>query len=192
MATQGESWLRAFFDLLERDTTGPRLQAAAASGSLGEWTRELTAAVVATCDQVGWLTAAKHHNGPLPVARGEYLALDATALLPEQREWPFPHAVFELENQRRDKFICYALWKTLCVRAKLRVVFAYRTRPEQLPDLIRILTDKVIRDLTVEEREALGGETIAVLGSRGAIDTFPYGYFKTWRLSLERGVFEQV
>jgi hypothetical protein len=192
LPTEGESWLTAFFALLERDSVGPGLQAAARSGSLGEWTRELTSAVVATCGELGWLTAAKHHDGPLPVARGEYLALDATALLPDEREWPFPHAIFELENQRRDKYICYALWKTLCVRARLRVVFAYRERPEQLPDLIRTLTDKVIRDLNVGEREAIGGETVAVLGSRGAIGTFPYGYFKTWRLSLERGVFEQV
>ena len=63
-------------------------------------------------------------------SRSEYLALDAVAFEATQKaplsRWPFPVAVFELENSRQDAKVTYSLWKVLCVRAPLRVVFCYR------------------------------------------------------------------
>lgn len=45
----------------------------------------------------------------------------------------------ELENSRDSERIAYSLWKVLCVRAELRIVFCYRSLPPgpgsgQLPE----------------------------------------------------------
>ena len=40
----------------------------------------------------------------------------------------FPVAIFELENCGDEDRIAYSLWKLLCVKAELRVVFCYRKR----------------------------------------------------------------
>jgi predicted GTPase len=37
-----------------------------------------------------------------------------------------PISVFELENSPVNDLVAYSLWKVLCVRASLRVVFCYR------------------------------------------------------------------
>lgn len=95
------------------------LRDAALAGRLGDWTRSLTRVVVAACARMGWQAAAKDHRSPfLPVPRSEYLALDVVAFDPvEAGRWRFPLAAIELENQRDDDYVAYALWKVLCVRA---------------------------------------------------------------------------
>ena len=77
---------------------------------------------------MGWRGAARGHRSDLlPVARSEYLALDIVAFeTTGDRRWRFPVAVFELENSPADDLVAYALWKILCVRASLRVMFCYR------------------------------------------------------------------
>jgi hypothetical protein len=49
-----ESWLAAFTDQLQPHEVAEPLREAASTGSLGEWTQFLTAAVVASCAQLKW------------------------------------------------------------------------------------------------------------------------------------------
>ena len=43
--------------------------------------------------------------------------------------------VIELENSSREDMIAYSLWKVLCVRADLRVVFCYRKQRRSYSEL---------------------------------------------------------
>ena len=84
--------------------------------ALGTWTKEASdggqvvtgcdhtsdRSVVGACGAMGWKAAAKGYPGEvLPVARNEYLALDVVAFSETTACWPFPTAVFELENSQR-------------------------------------------------------------------------------------------
>jgi hypothetical protein len=90
---------------------------------------ELTAIVIKTCKTLEWQCAAKNNKGSvLPIQRNEYLSLDVMAFPEKESRWKFPVAVFELENQQKDEYIEYAFWKTVCVRANLRVLFCYRKK----------------------------------------------------------------
>jgi hypothetical protein len=187
-------WLGAFMDSLCVSEIGTPLREAAIQGRLGPWTRALTDAVVATFPNLGWVGAAKGHASEfLPVERQEYLALDVIAFPAEpEHGWRFPVAVFELENSRGDDLVAYALWKVLCTRAGLRVVFCYRASFTGGVDLVGALTARLIAPLTINERTALGGETLLVVGSRDTGATFPYGFFKTWSLDANIGQFQPV
>ena len=95
-----QSWQRILFGLLERPEIGTPLKEAALAGALRDWTRCLTAAVVAACEAAGWRASAKGFRGRvLPVARNEYLSLDVVAFSGSSARWPLPVAVFELENR---------------------------------------------------------------------------------------------
>jgi hypothetical protein len=134
-----------------------------------------------------------HLGEVLPLARHEYLALDVMAFLLRGTScWPFPLAVFELENSREEDRIAYSLWKVLCIRAPLRVVFAYRRDAREGIALVNRLIASVIGGLTVDERMDLTGETSLIIGSRGEAETFPYGYFKVWTLNANIGRFDRV
>ena len=169
------------------------MRVAAVAGILGDWTRLLTDVVVRSCAAVGWPTAAKGHTLKLlPKAGQEYLGIDVMAFSPDVGggpQWPLPLAVFELENLKERA--AYSLLKVICVRAALRVVFAYRNDWEQVRALVGELKDKVIAGLTVEERKSLGDSLLLVTGSRGEGETFPYGYFKIWRLNPNTAGFEK-
>ena len=39
---------------------------------------------------------------------------------------------------------------------------------------------------------SLGGETVMVIGNRGEGETFPWGYFKMWKLDRNVERFEKV
>ncbi len=186
-----ESWLAAFTDQLKPHAVAEPLREAASSGSLGEWTRLLTAAVVASCEQLNWSAAAKGHKlGLLPKPGQEYLGIDVMAFPTGTNEsWPFPLAVFELENQRERA--AYSFWKVICVRAELRVVFAYRNDWQQVQQLVQSIKSEVIDGYSIEQRQTLDDRTLFITGSRGEGDTFPYGYFKVWRLNPNIGAFER-
>jgi len=191
-----ESWLAAFIGQLQPHDVAEPLREAALAGNLGEWTGLLTAAVVASCEQLGWPAAAKGHKlDLLPRAGQEYLGIDVMAFPPTSEDdapgahWPFPLAVFELENAKGKE--AYSLWKVICVRAELRVVFAYRNDWEQVKQLVRSLKEDVIDGFTIEERMTLDDRTLLVTGSRGEGETFPYSYFKVWRLNPNVGDFER-
>jgi hypothetical protein len=196
MTTAGlaRPWADVFFRLMQTHDVAARLKEAALTVSLGLWTERLTSVVVGTCEELGWRPAAKGHLGEvLPLARQEYLALDVMAFRIEgTTRWPFPIAVFELENSREDDRVAYALWKVLCIRATLRVVFAYRRDAREGLTLVHRLTESVIGGMLIAERMTLTGETALIIGSRGEADTFPYGYFKIWILNANTGRFERL
>jgi len=188
-----QNWRNRLFRTLEQPEVGKPLQAAALAGKLAIWTSELTGAVVETCTAVGWRAAAKGFPGQvLPVSRSEYLSLDVVAFADSSARWPFPIAIFELENSPIDDFVGYALWKVLCVRAAARIVFAYRRDAEAGIALIGHLTQSVIGGFSIADRLAIRGETMLIIGNRGVSETFPYGYFKAWALDTNTGRFARV
>jgi hypothetical protein len=101
-------------------------------------------------------------------------------------------AVFELENSRDDDRVAYSRWKVLCVRAPLRVVFAYRADWESGRALVPGLGEAVVVSMPLAERADFGGETLVLLGSRGEGETFPHGFFKVWRLDPGVGAFRKM
>lgn len=193
MANLSSEWIGAFMQALQSRETGDALRAASVTGNLREWTRLLTGAVVQSCAAIGWRSAGRGHKlALLPQAGQEYLGIDVMAFAPAAEgapRWPLPLAAFELENLRERA--AYSLWKVICVRVALRVVFVYRNDWEQVRALVQELADDVIGGLTFEERLDLGGELLLVTGSRGEGETFPYGYFKIWRLNPNTGGFEK-
>ncbi len=188
-----QCWRKDLFHTLERAEFGSPLKEAAISGALGEWTRHLTGAVVAACKTVGWRAAAKGFRGQvLPVARNEYLSLDVVAFSKSSARWPFPVAIFELENSPADNPVGYSLWKVLCVRTTARFVFAYRRDVQEGIALVDRLAESVIGGLSIADRIAIGRETTSIIGNRGGAETFPYGYFRAWTLDINTGHFERV
>lgn len=186
------AWFTAFFEAVQAPPLAGALRDAATSASLAEWTRLLTGVVVASCEALGWPAAGKGHRLELLPQRGqEYLGIDVMAFPADTGRgpaWPFPLAVFELEN--RHERAAYSLWKVICVRAELRVVFAYRNDREQGRELVQSLKREVIEGYSVEQRLTLDDRTLLITGSRGEGETFPYDYFKVWRLNPSIGSFE--
>jgi hypothetical protein len=103
--------------------------------------------------------------------------------------WRFPEAVMEFENSKDADRIAYSLWKVLCVRSNLRVVYCYRKSASDGPMLVQALRDEVIGAIEPEIQVKLEGRTVIVVGSRGDAETFPYGFFKWWRLDRNTGQF---
>ena len=172
-------WYRAF----QREVRSPRwadpLREAAMRRRLGEWTRHLTGAVIATCQAMGWTAVGRGHLAKvLPVVKQEYLALDVMAFpTSSESPWPRPVAVFELENQQREEIIAYALWKTSLIRCPLRGVFCYRRNPEEVGGLLTTLKVQVALGSGTDEDE----ETILVIGTRSRAEDFPDGFFRPYR-----------
>ena len=190
------TWKAAFAEQIQRSVVAEDLKRAALDEDLASWTTFLTAAVVRSCESLGWNAAAKWNPSKrLPERRKEYLTIDVMAFPSSEATdatWPMPAAVFELENHRKDQRVAYSLWKVLCIRAGLRVVIAYRPDWERSRQLIGHLQTDVIGGLTPRERMALDGETIVVAGNRGEGETFPWGYFKFWKLDRNLGRFDKV
>lgn len=186
-----ERWRESFIQIVKDHDSGLSLKAAAIEGRLGAWTSALTSAVVASCHNLQWHASAKGHRlEMLPVSGYEYLGLDVMALPQAESRWRFPVAVFELENSRSDDRVAYSLWKVLCVRAELRVVFCYRQSEAQGSALIGTLREQVVNALGLSLRAKMDGEALVVVGSRNDAALFPYGFFKWWRLEKNTGAFE--
>ena len=185
------NWRSALMRLFQTPDFGPPLKEASLEGRLEDWTRTLTATVVQACRETGWEAAAKGHKSKrLPQSQHEYLSLDVMAFPTGECRWCFPTAIMELENSEDDDRIAYSLWKVLCVRVGLRIVFCYRKEPRSGPALISFLKDEVIAAMSIEERETLPGETVVVVGSRAEAETFPYGFFNWWVLDKNLGRFQ--
>jgi hypothetical protein len=166
------------------------LRTAALDERLGLWTEELTRVVVNACEALGWQASAKGHRLELlPEPRSEYLSLDVVAFADGGRKWRFPVAAVELENSPSGDRIAYSLWKVLCLRVDLRVVVCYRRNPQDGAAMVRLLRDDVVQAMTLQGRVNLEGETLVVVGSRDESATFPYGFFKWWRLDKNTGTF---
>ena len=117
----------ALMETLKEERHAEPLRESALAGRLAPWTTALTSASVSACVRLGWNASAKGHNTELlPVRRGEYLGLDLVTFAPGERRWKFPLAIMEFENQAREDYIAYSLWKLIVVRAELRVLFCYR------------------------------------------------------------------
>ena len=186
-------WQTAFLTTLQRDERAALLKQASLDERLGDWTRELTALVVATCSDIGWTAAAKKHLGDvIPVRRNEYLSLDIMAFPTAGGRWRFPIAVYELENSRYDDVVAYSLWKVLCTRAALRIVFCYRRTPEAGANLVSFIRDDVVLPMTPGERLKISGQTILSVGSRDRSGTFPYDFFRWWQFDLNTGNFVKI
>jgi hypothetical protein len=201
MAIASEIWVPAFFDQVRAPDSADALKTASANAQLAQWTRLLTSVVVNACAKVGWSAAAKGHAlQRLPQVGQEYLGIDVMAFAASVDDalgrrptrWPFPEAVFELENSRDDDRVAYSLWKVLSVRAPLRVVFAYRADWESGRTLVHGLGEAVVESMPISDRANLGGETLVLLGSRGEGETFPHGFFKVWRLDAGVGTFRKA
>ncbi len=186
-----ERWFGKFMETVRRHEAATALHDAALRAQLGDWTRALTAVVVGTCEAMEWKGAAKgHRSSLLPVSRQEYLGLDVIAFESVgQRRWRFPVAVFELENSGEDDRVAYSLWKVLCIRTQLRVVFCYRQDGAKGARLARHLSSEVARAMEISERAALLGEILLIVGSRDDSKTFPYGFFKDWVYDTNLGRF---
>lgn len=192
MALDARDWTRALYATLgsDRRTTG-ELREAAVAGDLTRWTQALTGLVTESLRGLGLEVAAKGHRCTLlPVEREEYLALDLTAFHVAGSAWHFPVAVCELENSARDDVVAYSLWKLLCIRHALRVVFCYRSTRSEASRLIETLTDRVVGGMALRDRERLSADTLVFVGSRSESDTFPYGFFQAWCLNRNVGRFE--
>ena len=189
-----EQWFAKFMETVRRHDASAALRDAALMAELGPWTRALTTIVVASCEEMGWKSAARgHRSSLLPAPREEYLGLDVVAFEPAgDRRWRFPVAAFELENSLADDRVAYSLWKVLCVRTQLRVVFCYRQDAAEGSKLVRHLSSEIAQAINAPERTALEGETLVVVGSRNESRTFPYGFFKDWLFDLNLGRFGRV
>jgi hypothetical protein len=188
-----QQWQAAFLQHVQDPATATPLKESAIAEQLADWTTCLTAAVVCSCEALRWRATGKGHpSALLPQAGQEYLGIDVMAFAApaEGVRWPLPLAVFELENARAGNRVAYSLWKVLCVRAALRMVFAYRPDWEQSRALVAMLEKDVIRGLRLEECSAITGQTVVVVGNRGEGETFPWGYFKFWMLNTNLGRFE--
>lgn len=190
-----ENWRHAFLNVVQEPSTAAPLKAASLAEDLRTWTAYLTSAVVASCGELGWPAAAKGHRlVQLPQAGQEYLSIDVMAFLGsgDDGRWQLPIAVFELENHRTDNRVAYSLWKVLCVRSQLRVVFAFRREWEESRMTVDAVCQDVIGSLSPTERTEIAGETAIIVGNRGEGETFPWGYFKMWLLDTNVGRFTKV
>jgi hypothetical protein len=193
MSSIAQVWFGAFMETVKTHEASTKLREASERGELKHWTQALTGIVVSTFAQMGWRgTAREHRSDLLPVARSEYLALDVVAFeAAGDRRWRFPISVFELENSPVDDLVAYSLWKVLCVRTSLRVVFCYRRDAIEGAELVRHLAKEVVRSMEISTRSGLGGETLLVVGSRSEAAAFPYGFFKDWTLDANTARFRR-
>lgn len=185
------AWFQQFIETVQHHESSLVLKKAAISGELRTWTTAVTGVVCATCESMGWRAAAKgNRSSLLPVAREEYLTLDVVAFEPAgDRRWRFPVAAIELENSRDDNQVAYSLWKVLCTRADLRIVFCYRKDSATGAMLVRHLSEQVAKAMEIRERTQLRGDTMLIVGSRDESESFPYGFFKEWVFDTNLGRF---
>ena len=153
----------------------------------------MTSAVVGSCRHLGWIAAAKGHRlDELPQAQRifGYGRHGLSRPLPGRR-WRLPIAAIELENHRSDERVAYSLWKVLCLRTDLRVVFAFRRHWEESRRLVDAVCRNVIGSLSTGERGRGRGNGAGDRRS-GEGETFPWGYFKFWVLDANLGRFEKI
>jgi hypothetical protein len=187
-----QAWRGRYFETILSEEIASELKASSLEARLKDWTRVLTIAVVAACESQGWVVSARQHRfDGMPEAREEYLGIDAMAFEPSDDPWLFPIAAIELENSRRDDRIAYSLWKVLNVRAPFAVVFCYRPSADAGAALVRYLTQTVVKSMRLDRRVGLDSEILVTVGYRSQAETFPYGFFKWWRLNANTGEFEQ-
>lgn len=193
MTTLASKWASQLYATLgEERAIAEDLRQASVQSDLARWTATLTGVVVRSFEQLGLSAAGKGFRcTTLPVKRSEYLSQDIMAFPSSGNGWRFPVAVCELENAVDPNLVAYSLWKVLCVRCALRIVFCYRPDPAAGAPFVASLATSVIDTMPLAERAALTGETLVVVGSRNESGTFPYGFFQAWKLNTNTGHFER-
>ena len=186
-------WASQFYAALVDDRPATDdLRDASLRSDLTPWTATLTGVVVRSFEQLGFAAAGKGYRcSVLPVQRNEYLAQDVMAFPSKGIGWRFPTAICELENSADADLVEYSLWKVLCVRCGLRIVFCYRPDPGAGPAFVASLATSVVHAMPLAERAGLAGDTLVVVGSRNESSTFPYGFFQAWKLNSNTGRFER-
>jgi hypothetical protein len=159
-------------------------------GALKHWTRALTGIVVGTFAEMGRRRAARGHKSDLlPVSRSEYRALDVVAFdVAGALRWRFPVGVFELENSPADDLVAYSLWKVLCVRASLRVVFCYRRDANDGADLVQHLAEQVVQSMGSQHALASRAKRLSSSARAAELLLFPTASSKTGRSTPTRRV----
>jgi hypothetical protein len=127
---------------------------------------------------------------------GEYLNIDAIFFdnaeyeLVRSKEWdPFalPRAVVELENNDDPDKISYDLWKTLCVRAPIRVLICYQKGADKVTSLKKRLESVIWSGSLMKGTDS---DLLVIIGDESVGDEMPRGkYFNVfeWRNdSLQR------
>jgi len=198
-----DTWYPQFLRTVRRADLADPLREAALAGRLTGWTRTLTDAVAATCAELGWRAVSKGHPADFMPAVGrrlhqEYLALDVVAFTEADTRqpddgfrWPFPVAVFELENKAQAERIAFSLWKVLMARAQVRVVFCYCKERDEIGNLVRTIGGAVIPGLSAADRAAVAPSLMLVVGTRDKAEAFPYGFFHEWILGGQTGAFKK-
>lgn len=191
----GAEWYNAFLAVIQRSSLANPLREAALSGQRREWTRLLTEAVVQSCSTMGWRAVAKGHPAAFMPPTGsrthqEYLGLDVMAFGepgPLSSDlgihWPFPLAVFELENRDLPERMAFSLWKVLMARAQMRALLVYTKNRKEIPSLVRALAGAVIPGLSPREVTEAAPGLLLIVGTRAKADEFPYGFFHEWVLN---------
>ena len=168
------------------------LRDASLRADLARWTLTLTGVVVRSFEQLGFVAAGKGYRcSVLPVQRNEYLTQDVMAFPSTGTGWRFPAAVCELENSADADLVAYSLWKVLCIRCGLRILFCYRPEPGAGPAFVAGLATAVVDAMPIIERAGLAGEVLVIVGSRNESSTFPYGFFQAWKLNSNTRRFER-
>jgi hypothetical protein len=193
MTALATKWASQFYATLADDRpAADELKEASMRADLARWTATLTGVVVRSFEQMGWAAAGKGHRCTvLPVKRSEYLSQDVMAFPGSGAGWRFPAAVCELENSADVDLVAYSLWKVLCVRCGLRILFCYRPDSADGPAFVGSLASGVVDAMPLAERAVLSGETLVIVGSRSDAGTFPYGFFQPWKLNSNTGRFER-
>ncbi len=94
--------------------------------------------------------------------------------------------------QRCNKDIRVAIVRDTHENIKNSTVRTIQEVFESRPDLIRFLDTNGLGSMKIEDRVNLQGDTILVMGYRNKSDTFPYGFFKWWKLDPNIGKFETI
>jgi hypothetical protein len=180
-AIGAREWYKAFWREVRHARWAEPLQDAALKQRLGDWTKHLTGAVVATCQSLGWTAVARGHLADvLPVAKQEYLAIDVMAFPASPGQgWRRPVAAFELENRLEEEIVAYSLWKVSVIFCPLAGVFCYRQSPEEIGNLLSALAGGVMGEFG---GNSLGEarSTLLVVGTRSRGEDFPDGFFKPY------------
>lgn len=179
MRELAEEWYRIFQRGVRQACWADPLREAAMKGRLGIWTQHLTGVVISVCQAMGWRAVGRGHLATiLPIVKQEYLALDVMAFPADRQEsWPRPVAVFELENNQRYEYICYALWKVSLVQCRLKGIFCYRRDTEEIGALLKALGGQVLSAMTISGEESI----LVVVGTQSRAEDFPDGFFKPYR-----------
>lgn len=185
------TWQKLFWDVVRQPEYSDSLRDSGIHGKMNDWTTVLTQVVVITSQKLGWIVSAKGHSiNILPVKADEFLGMDIMAFPGGSRRWQLPIAVMELENIKNRS--AYSLWKLLCIRASLRILFCYCESAGERKEMIRSLTNNVIGAMSISERQDLDGKTLLTVGSRDNAEQFPYGFFKWWNLDKNTGQFTLI